>query len=282
MLFGGLDRERAEAHLLDQKFEHAVLHLEELARAVRRLAERHDARVPDDRAERIEVGEAVARLVRRDRDRLLFEPRDDLLGRRAVVGVPGGEDQVGGPVAIDLHAVHLGDPIVGGDLDPVRRGRELDGVAAVGRALGDEQVGGEIAEPREPHDALAGGVPALIGEPPAQREAAAAEAHVDRVALARAVRGENVDVRRGRVRRGDGEAVVAGRQPFEAERAVRGRANDVGPSLLIPLIPPAARAAGRSPRERPGPPPHPRGRRRGSGHWRARRPPQHDATDRSR
>ena len=55
----GFDGEDGEAHLRGQELQHAVLELEELARAVGGLAERDDARIADDFAERLHIVEAV-------------------------------------------------------------------------------------------------------------------------------------------------------------------------------------------------------------------------------
>jgi hypothetical protein len=78
------------------------------------------------------------------------------------------------------------------------------------------------------------------------------------------------------------EPAGTGERQGSGSESTRAAGSTFGPSLLTPPVPPAARAADRLPRERPGPPPHPRGRRRGSGCWRARRPPRPDATSRSR
>ena len=51
-----------------------MLELEELARAVRRLAERHDARVADHSLERLHVSEAVASLRGRQANRVAAHP----------------------------------------------------------------------------------------------------------------------------------------------------------------------------------------------------------------
>src|SRR6185436_16951072 len=75
----GFDGEDGEAHVLDEVLEHAVLHPEELARAMRRLAEGHHACVADDRGERREILETRARLGGRERHRMPLQP------------LPGGE-----------------------------------------------------------------------------------------------------------------------------------------------------------------------------------------------
>jgi hypothetical protein len=63
-----LDAEYREAELGDAELEQAVLQLEKLARAMRRLAERNDAGIADDPAQRFEVGKSVAGLDGRERD----------------------------------------------------------------------------------------------------------------------------------------------------------------------------------------------------------------------
>ena len=78
------------------------------------------------------------------------------------------------------------------------------------------------------------------------------------------------------------EPAGTGERQGSGSESTRAAGSTFGPSLLTPPVPPAARAADRAPRERSGPPPHPRGRRRGIGCWRARRPPQPEATDQSR
>jgi hypothetical protein len=65
-----------------------VLHLEDLARAVRGFAERDDARVADPLAQEREVVEAVARLDGLERDGVGAQPV--VLGRG-----DGGEEQNG-------------------------------------------------------------------------------------------------------------------------------------------------------------------------------------------
>ena len=54
-----------------------MLELEEFARAVRCLAQRHDPRVADEGAKRLEIREAVARLRGGERDRRRSNPLDD-------------------------------------------------------------------------------------------------------------------------------------------------------------------------------------------------------------
>ena len=58
-----------------------MLELEEFPRAVRRLSERHDPRVADDRAKRLEILPALPRLHGGKRDRRRSDPFDDGLIR---------------------------------------------------------------------------------------------------------------------------------------------------------------------------------------------------------
>ena len=55
----GLQRDRREAHPLDQKAEQPVAELERLRRAVHPLAKGDDACIADDRSQRLEVAEVV-------------------------------------------------------------------------------------------------------------------------------------------------------------------------------------------------------------------------------
>jgi hypothetical protein len=82
---GRLDAEGGEAHLPDQELEDAMLHLEELARAVRRLPERHDARVADDLLERHQVRVVAARLRGAELNGVLPQP-----GEFRIRGLRGG------------------------------------------------------------------------------------------------------------------------------------------------------------------------------------------------
>jgi hypothetical protein len=78
----GLDREHREPLLRHQVLEEPVLQLEELARPVRRLAERRDPRPADQLADRRQVVEPLAGLGRAQREAVLADVRDDLGGRR--------------------------------------------------------------------------------------------------------------------------------------------------------------------------------------------------------
>ena len=69
-----------QPHPRDKKFERPVLELEELARAVGRFTQRHDAGWPDDRFERLHVREPMSRLHRFQADRVGFQPASGGLG----------------------------------------------------------------------------------------------------------------------------------------------------------------------------------------------------------
>ena len=73
------DRKDGEAELASRVLDEPVLHLEYLARSVGALAERDDARVADHRFERLQVGEPVARLRRRQANRVSANPVRDWL-----------------------------------------------------------------------------------------------------------------------------------------------------------------------------------------------------------
>ena len=71
----GFDGEDVEAHFSGEVFENAVLQLKELARAVGRFAQRHDARLAHDLLQAGHVAEAAAGLGRLQADGV---PRDPL------------------------------------------------------------------------------------------------------------------------------------------------------------------------------------------------------------
>ena len=87
----GLDGEKGEAHVRGEVLDDAVLHPEELVRAARDLAQRHDAGIPDDSAQGREVAIGAAGLARGEGPRTLPEPLDRGPVGRGRGGAAGNE-----------------------------------------------------------------------------------------------------------------------------------------------------------------------------------------------
>ena len=170
----GFDREHVEAHLADQVFEHPVLQLEDLARAVRRLAEADGTRIAHDGAKRREIGrspdpprpspvESRARAPNRRRpsaaglearrhpgpDRRIAIPRQGPRRGRVV----GSENRIGGVVPLGNHGV------------PTAIGRAFDqeDIAVVAEAARQPNLGARARTTAAIDDA-AGQTPSAIGE----------------------------------------------------------------------------------------------------------------------
>jgi hypothetical protein len=97
-----LDPEHRESELADAELEQPVLELEEFAGAVGRFAQRYDARVADDAAQRLQIGKARARRHARQRDGVRPDPVDRLVHHRTP---PGGQSDEGADGSISKSAL---------------------------------------------------------------------------------------------------------------------------------------------------------------------------------